>query len=230
MASVALLTGAGVFNTIAGTKTGTAVTPTANDLLIVVAAHTGNTASVAPTDDQGGTYSLVATASKVLSADTMTVWARDSAAAAVLTTFSHAPGTTTGGGFVVYGASGLTRAGAAAIRQAAVQSNTAAATPAPVFGVAALTTNPVLGVVFNGTNPATMTPRGSPAYAEGVDTGYNTPPTGLETMRINSGETATTITWGSASASEFAAVALELDASAVPRSRYYYDMSGQAAL
>lgn len=208
-------------NTTSGTHV-IAVTPTAGGLIVIVTTSTGNTSGAAPTDDQGGTYTLVATIVKAASADTMMVWVCNRLTpAAVLTSYSHAPGASTGGSVAAWEVTGMTRYGSSAIRQSAKQDNQAAATPTPVFSVAALTANPVMGVVFNETNPATMTPRSSPAYTERGDGGYATPTTGVEGMSINSGETATSIAWGSASASAFCAVVVEFDISALASGNFF---------
>lgn len=218
MAAVTLL-GTQTVNTNSGTKTVTA-TPAVGDLIVLVVAHSGNTANVAPTDNNSagaGTYTRVNTCVKASSADTMQVWVRNSfIGSASSTVFTHAPGTTSGGGIGVFKVTGMTRSGLNAIRQSAIQSNQGAAgTPTPVLGVAALTGNPLIGAVFNATSPATMTARGTPAYSERFDVGYSTPTTGLETMTIGSGETGTSIAWGSTSGSAFCSVIVELDTSAI---------------
>lgn len=119
-----------------------------------------------------------------------------------------------GSNIAVYTVSGMSNVGAAAVRQSGGQTNQAAATPAPAFGVAALTTNPVLGCIYNGTNPAGLTPPGSWTESARADTGYTTGQvSGIETCYRDSGETGTTITWGGASATLFASVIVELDAS-----------------
>lgn len=216
MAVVTLL-GTQTFTTANGTKTVTA-TPAVNDLIVIVTAHTGNTSATAPTDDQGGTYTQINTgAVKASSADQMRFWVRNALIpAASSTVFTHAPGTTSGGGLGVFKVTGMSRVGLGAIRQSAVQNNQAAATPTPVLSVAALTSNALIGAVFNATNPATMTARSSPAYGELFDAGYANPTTGLEAMSINSGETGTSIAWGGASASAFCSFIVELDASLQP--------------
>ena len=197
------------FNTTSGTHTVTA-TPAVNDLIVIIRANTGNVVSTAPTDNNGsGTYTLVSSALKLSSSDLMEVWVRNSLiGAASSTTFTDAAGTTTGGGLAVLKVTGMTLTGAAAARQNAVQSNKTTAIPAPVFTSAPLTTNPVIGAVFNGTSPATMTPRTS--FTELVDVGYTTPAAGFEVMSRDSGETATTQTWGSTSASSYCAIVVEL--------------------
>lgn len=223
MAAVTKL-GTETYNTTNGTKTVTA-TPAVGDLIVIITAHSGNTSDATPTDnnpDGLGVYTRIDGALGASSADKMNVHIRNSLiGSASSTVFTHAPGASSGGGLVVLKVTGMSRVGASAARQSAKQENQAGgATPTPVFGVAVLTTNPVIGAVGNGTNPATMTPRGSPAYTERNDNGYNTPTRGLESMSIDSGETATSIAWGSSSASAFAALVLELDASAAPSVTY----------
>jgi hypothetical protein len=210
MANVGSL--AGAFSTASGAKS-SVDTPNGGDLIVIVTAHTGNTSAATPTDSQGGTYVTVVNSKKVASADTLMIHVRTALIpAAISTTFTHDPGASSGGGILVLRVGGMARIGSNASRQVGKQENQSAATPAPVFPGAALTGNPVIGAVFNATNPATMTPRSSPAYTEQGDFGYATPTTGLEYMSINSGETAATITWGSASASAFCSAVVELDA------------------
>lgn len=212
-AAVSIL-GTATWNTTSGTKTVTA-TPAVGDLIILVTAHSGNTATTKPTDNNAGgsgTYTLVNTAVKATSADTMKVWVRNALiTSATSTVFTHAPGTTTGGGIVAIDVQGMDKAGATAIVRSAIQSNQAAGgTPAPVFGATPSITNAIIGAVFNGGNPATLTQRSG--YSEIADLGYNTPASGLEVMADNSGETSATITWGSTSATAFCSIVLELDA------------------
>lgn len=212
MAITVSLLGTPTFNTTSGTKTVTA-TPAVGDLIIIITAHSGNTSAAAPTDNQtGGTYTLVNSAVKATSADTMRVWVRNNLiTSATSTVFTHAPGTTTGGGLVVIDCQGMDKAGSSAIVQSAIRSNQAAGTPAPVFGTAPNSQNAIIGAVFNASNPAALTPRTN--FTELYDSGYNTPATGLEVMSDNSGETSATITWGSSSATAYAAIVVELEAS-----------------
>tara|TARA_R110000868_G_scaffold37524_1_gene132671 strand:+ start:937 stop:2598 length:1662 start_codon:yes stop_codon:yes gene_type:complete len=214
MAITVSLLGTPTFSTASGTKTVTA-TPAVGDLVVIITAHSGNTSTAAPTDNNsggGGTYTLVNTAVKAASADTMKVWVRNNLiTSATSTVFTHAPGASTGGGLVVIDCQGGDKAGASAIVQSAIQSNIASGTPAPVFGSAVNTQNAVIGAVFNASNPAALTPRTN--FTELFDSGYNTPTTGLEVISDNSGETGTTMTWGSTSPSAFASVVVELEAS-----------------
>lgn len=104
---------------------------------------------------------------------------------------------------------GMLRTGLMAIRQVASEANKVAGTPAPTFSAAVLTGNPTFGVVGNATNPAGMTAPTS--WTEDADTGYASPITGGETVSRSGGFTGTTVTWGSASASAFADIIIELD-------------------
>src|SRR5262245_7809752 len=146
MAAVTLL-GTQTFDTNSGTKTVTA-TPAVGDLIVLVTAHTGNTSSNAPTDNNSdglGTYPLVETAVKASSADTMRFWIRDALiGSASSTVFTHAPGTSTGGGLGVLKVTGMTRAGAAAELKSGILSNQTAATPAVSWtgGGSGLSPNP----------------------------------------------------------------------------------------
>ena len=218
MAAVTLL-GSATFTTSNGTKTVTA-TPAINDLIVIITAHSGNTSTVAPTDDQGGTYTHEKTAVKNTSADTMQVWIRnDLIRAAASTVFTHAPGTTSGGGLAVLKVTCMSRCGITnAVVQSAIQDNGAgAATPSPVLGTAATTTNALIGAVFNASNPATLTPRAS--WTERADVGYNTPTSGLEVMSRDSGETGTTLSWGGTSATAWCSLVIELNNAATPVKR-----------
>lgn len=216
--AAATLLGAATFSTASGTKTVTA-TPAFGDLIIIVTAHTGNTSATAPTDNNTsspGTYTQITACAcvKAASVDQMRFWIRNNIIRnASSTVFTHAPGTSTGGGLAVIKVTGLARTGSNAALQGAKQDNQAAAgTPTPVLGAAANTNNVLIGAVFNATNPATMTARAS--WTERNDNGYATPTSGLETMTRDSGETATSIAWGGTSASAFCAAVLELDCSA----------------
>jgi hypothetical protein len=209
MASVAGL--AAIFNTTAGDKTATA-TPAVKNLIVIVMAATGASAYGASDDQAGGTYTLAAEFTVGGVTNKLQVYVRNNLIAAATSTIFTATQTgSTGGGMRVYAVTGMDRVGATAVRQKGGQTDgAAAATPAPVFEVGAvLSQNACLGGVFNSTNPATLTqPTG---WSEGSDAGYATPTTGLETVFRSSGETGTTITWGSTSATAFASVVVELD-------------------
>ena len=205
------------FNTTAGTKSVT-TTPAVNDLIVIItgATSTGSAdETTAPTDNNSsGTYSKVVVGVSGSNLGRLIGWVRTALiSSAVSTVFTYNPlvGTNTGGGLQVLKITGMTNVDLAAIQQSAKQdSQTGGTTPAPVFAAAVNTVNPVIGAVMNASNPAALTPRSSPAYTERTDVGYATPTTGLETMTINSGETATTITWGGTSPTLFGDIVMEL--------------------
>lgn len=215
MANIAVL-GTPTFNTNSGTKTVTA-TPAVGDLIIIVSAHTGNVSAATPTDDQGGTYTLLQGSVKNTNADRMAAYVRDTLIeAAVSTVFTIAPGASSGGGLVILAATGMSRAGADAEIQSSVQNNQGAGgTPTPVFADTPSIFSIIVGAVFNSSSPAGMTPRAS--YAEEADIGYATPTTGLEVMTLDAGETATSIAWGGTSATEFCSLVVELRAPYLPQ-------------
>lgn len=213
MAVVSIL-GTATFNTTSGTKTVTA-TPAVGDLIVIVTANSGSTTTTAaPTDNNGGggTYTLVNTAVKATSADTMQVWVRNALITSTAsTTFTQAPGTTTGGGLVVLDVQGMDKVGASAVVRSGIQSNQASATtPAPTLGATPGINNAIISAVFNASNPVAVTAR--TGYSTAATGAYNTPATGISVIERDSGETSATITWGGTSATAFASIAVELDA------------------
>lgn len=203
-------------NTLTTPKTVVA-TPTAGATIIVIGffsdPSSAITAGMMSDDNTGaGTYGIVNGCLNNASANELEVMVRSASVNAVSTTFTFDPGvvTITGGGLIVLEVVGLSRFGAAAIRQSANQNNQAGGgTPTPVLGAAALTSNGLIGAVMNLTNPATITPRA--AWSEVVDSGYATPTTGIEVMTINSGEIASSIAWGGTSGTNFGSVVIELN-------------------
>jgi hypothetical protein len=144
--------------------------------------------------------------------------------AASSTTFTATQASSSGGGLAVFRIASCNIIGLGAIRgMGGVSSGTLGTTPAPVLlarvgttftgTLAALTANGMITAVANGSNLANVTIRSAPAYTRDADLGYNTPATGLDVGHINSGETASTITWGGTSATAFASIAIEVDAS-----------------
>lgn len=196
-----------------------AVVPATGDLLVVFVTKEASalsspmvsadlTSDVAPTG-----FTLIRNQGHQASAAHMGVFVAN--ALTVNTTsrlITIASGSDAGAGTIisVYSVSGMSRTGGDAVRGQGGQTDQAAGTPAPVFGAAALTGNACLGAIYNATNPAGMTAPAS--WTEGSDAGYTTGQvSGIETAFRDSGETGTTITWGSASASAFASIIIELD-------------------
>lgn len=207
----------GVHNnsSVSGTHSVATAAPVVGNILVVVTYDTGTTANSTVTDDQGGTYTRVASALKASSADIMGFYVRDQLISNTnVHTVQSAPGTTSGGGLQVYEFSGISKTGARAVRtiagvaQIGKQENQGAATPAPALPANALTANPTILAVMNATNTATLTePTG---WAERRDSGYNNPTTGFESATRNSGFTGTTATYASSS-SAFCSLIVELD-------------------
>lgn len=194
-------------------------TPAAGDLLVVFVLASGTVvlADTTLTDSNSMGFTLITTAVRSASADTLFLFVANKLAAgsAMTVTFNCPSDAATGNIIQVARVSGMLRTGIMAVRQTAIESNkSAAGTPAPAFTKAALTGNPTLGMVGNGTNPATMTPPAS--WTEVDDTGYITPTEGAEYVSRDSGFTGTTITWGGTSASSFGDIIVELDTSRVP--------------
>lgn len=224
--------GTPVFTTTAGDKTLTA-TPTAGDLIVVVAAATGVTGgpigavSVSDnnTDGKGSYTKIGASFTGFSTSGGLDMWVRNAlVGSGTSTVFTATQTSSTGGGLVVYRIAGSHIVGLGAIRGAGGQSSGGAgATPAPVLlgrvgstfsgTQAALTGNGMITAVANGSNTGNVTIRSSPAYTRDFDGGYNTPGSGLDAGHLNSGETASTITWGGTSATAFASMAVEVDAS-----------------
>jgi hypothetical protein len=222
---VAAFTSAGsAWTTTANDKTVTA-TPAANDLIIVIAGSSGLAGgTTAVTDDNAsGTYTQIDVDRTGFSTTgVLTMWVRNKLIAAASTVFTAAQTGSSGGGLQVCRISGMSIVGLGAVRGSGGQSSGGAgATPAPVLlrrvgttfsgTQAALTANLCIGVVMNSATAAAVTEPAS--WTESLDTGYNTPATGLETAFRNSGETNSTITWGSTSATAWASMAIELDVS-----------------
>jgi hypothetical protein len=232
---VASVTHAGTtWDTAAGNKTVVA-TPAVGDAIIVIAGTSGlagGTISMGDNQAVASTYTQIDVDYTGFSTTgVLTAWVRNSLiTAAASTTWTATQTGSSGGGLSVLRISGISIVGLGSIRGCGGQSTgTAGTTPAPVLlgrigttfsgTQAALTGNVVISAVANGATAASMTVRSSPAYAEDFDNGYSTPGTGLCVSHINSGETASTITWGSTSATAFASIAFELDAS-VPQYDY----------
>ena len=200
-------------------NTSGAFTPSLNDLLIVfmtVEASVSDPGNL--TSSVGGfTFTQVRAQLFRSSVDSLYCFVSNAlVSSATSQTVTTTPGDAGAGSIIsVYSVSGMTNTGSSAIRQSGGQSNQGSGTiPAPAFGGAALTDNCCLGAVANASNPANVATPPS-GWTESQDTGYTTGAvTGLETVFRNSGETGTTITWGSASITAFASIVVELDTSA----------------
>lgn len=214
MATTSIL-GTTVFNTNAGNKTITA-TPAVGDIIVIVGANSGRTTAQAPTvtdnnTDGHGTYVLITSCTKNTSADSMWAYIRaDSIQKAASTVFTWATASDTGGGFAIFKTTGLTLAALAAVRQSAVQSNQAAGATGPTMPNACLTGNPAITAVFNATNTSGVTQPTS--WTADTDQGHTVPAAGFRGAFRSSGNTLTTISWATNSASAFCTLAVELKA------------------
>lgn len=213
MAAVSLL--GNTINTTAGAKSVTA-TPAVGDLILIFVVVSGDSTFSAPTDNQSGTYTQIGSTLNNNS-DIYGAWyVRDSLIASgtsTIFTLSN-PGSDTGGGLAVIKVTGMTKAGSSAVRQSKIGGQ-GGSTATPVatgsWTSAKLTTNPVVGAVINFSNPAGLTPTTS--YSELLDTGFSTPAVGVEIQKIDSGDTTSTMSWGSGSGSSWVCMGVELDAS-----------------
>ncbi len=190
-------------------------TPALGDLLIAFGGVGGQSGGGTFTDSQGLTWTQVTSALRSASAATLVCSVANAFAANAAMTVTFTPAgapTDTGICIAVLRVSGMSKFGAAAIVQSAKEENQAAAgTPAPTFAGSAVTSNPTIGAVHNVSNPATMTePTG---WTERYDIGDTIPNNGLEVVSRDSGFTGTTVTWGSASATGYSDIIVELDAS-----------------
>jgi hypothetical protein len=194
-----------------------AFTPSVGDLLVVFVTVEGNTVDRTLTSSIGGfTFTQIRKQLFRTSADAVYVYVSAALVTSATSQTVTINGTGSGSIISVYSVSGMTRVNSAAVRQQGGQSNqTTGTTPAPAFAGNALTANCCIGAIANATNPAGMTAPGS--WSESQDVGYTTGAvTGMETAFRNSGETGTTITWGSTSPSAFASIIIELDISVPP--------------
>lgn len=212
MAAVSLL--GSTINTTAGAKTVTA-SPAVGDLILIFVVVSGDSTHSAPTDNQSGTYTLIDT--QLQNNTLYGAWyVRDAlipAGSSTIFTLSN-PGSDTGGGLAVVKITGMAKAGSSVVRQSKIggQGGTTGTPATGSWSSAKLTTNPVVGAVINISNPAGLTPTAS--YSELLDTGYSTPAVGVEIQKIDSGDTSSTMTWGSSSATDWVCMGVELDASA----------------
>lgn len=188
-------------------------TPASADLLVAIAVTTGQGSGGTFTDSLGLGWTTIATVLFNTSADSLVIAVanRFVQAAAMTVTFTPAGSPADSGVAIsVLRVAGMQLAGISAVRQFATSANgSAAGTPAPVFTNPTMVGHTVIGAVGNRTNPATMTPPAS--WTEIHDIGYATAVAGLESAAIDGTFAGPTVTWGSASATAFGAVAIELE-------------------
>lgn len=183
------------------------------DLLVAFASVSGNTqASPTMTDNKGGTYALVGQALWGGSADNMLCFVRNGlTTSAGNTTLTLDAGANTAGEIVILAYSGMARTGAAAVKQLTADANQATSTtPSIAFASPVTSGNQLLAAVAS-SDKYTDEPAG---WNERENVYQSTPTTALEVTSGASGFTGTTVTYGSPETSGYAAMVLELDASA----------------
>lgn len=189
------------------------ITPSTSELIVAYASISDNTqASPVMTDNRGGTYTLVAQAR--WGSNNSVVYVRNTL---TTTRSSHTvkldTDTNTAAEIVLVNIAGMSRTGAAAVKQVgSVADQTASTTPAISFPAPTLTTNIVIGGVASG-DTTTTPPSG---WTEQRDASQATPTTALEVTTKASGYTSSTVTWGAAQSTTYAAIGIELDASPPP--------------
>lgn len=194
----------------------TAFTPAVGDLLVFMLVASGTASAGSITSSAGYTFTKVQEAT-LSTTNKLYVFVANSLVTAAVSqtlTFTCTDDAATGCFRVVASISGMSRAGASAVRQSAARnSGTSGTTPAVALGAAALTGNPLIALLSNLSSPANIVhPSG---WSEQNDSGYSTPTTGFQYANINSGFTGSTVTWGSTSGTNYCALAVEFDTSAV---------------
>ncbi len=188
--------------------------PAVGDYIVVLVVASGSLDAAVVTDDQGGTYTRVNQTTFNSNADQVAIYIRDTAVTsttALKTTVDFTGDNATGCTWRDFRLAGAT--GAAV--KSGVNTGGAGTTPSVALGSAVATANPIIGAVGNKNSPAGITePSG---WAEASDLGYSTPTTGREFANRDSGETGSTITWGSSSASAWGAVVVEFEAASNDR-------------
>lgn len=189
-------------------------TPVAGDLLLVFVAASGQTTAGTLSSSAGTTFTSLGTVLKNTSADLMQVFVANavSAATAQTVTFTTGSGNATGCNIHVMRVAGLDQVGSAAVRQQATAANQAASgTPTTTFSQTTLTGSPIISFMANSTNAPALT--ASTGFTAQTGIGYNTPASGSQTEFDNSGNTITSLAWGSTSATAYGVFAVEINAS-----------------
>jgi hypothetical protein len=192
-----------------------AFTPAADDLLAVCvsADNAGSVVGTLASSVAGKTFSLVTSAGANTDLDRLHWFVSDQLASneSQTVTFDCTGDAATGCLIIVLRISGITKTGTTAIKQSKVAANqSAATTPAVTFDASAQTGNPTLGSVGSRATVDLVEPTG---WTELGQQQHGTPNAELETVARDSGFTGTTITWGSACDTTYAAIIVEIDAS-----------------
>jgi hypothetical protein len=195
-------------------------TPAANDLIVVTVYASGTAVANSPgtmTDSQGLGFTRVTSASGAPNSVYLFVANKLAAASAMTVTFAATGDDATGSIITVWRVAGMSRTGQSAVKQSKTFVNgNAGNSPTVSFSADCNTNNPTIALVGNQANPAGLTPPTLWTEPAEADVGYSTPIRGAEAVFRNTGFTGTTIKWGSASATVWHVVAVELDTSAAP--------------
>ena len=193
--------------------------PAANDLLLLFVTKSGSINVGEVFDSFNGSWVLVTSALKADSFDLVLCFIRTTPAGTGATTVTYdcTGDVATGCILQVARISGMSKFGLEAVRQSTKWINRpAGAIPKSVFGSACLTVNPILAMMGNASNPCGVTAPTGVLWTLHSDTGYAGPATGAAYASTDTGFKLLTFSWGSASATAFAAMALELDTSVPP--------------
>ena len=178
-----------------------AFTPTRDAALVVSVDINGTNPVAAISDDQGGALVWTLQQDNTGATNSIRTWtavAPASPASTIITiSFTGATGAI---GEVLEIPGGV-------YRQSGTQAGAAAAAPNVTLGSAILAASAAIGFVYNTTSPPALTPPAN--WTESQDIGHAAPATGMETAFIAAGETGSTITWGSTTATAWRAHLLE---------------------
>lgn len=200
-----------------------AFTPPGNSLLVVIV-HASGSVAAAPTcaaSANGITFTRVGTLIQTLSSNHSAVFIADqllpASPVSMTVTFACTSDAATGAFIAVAGVGGMTKVGAAAVKQTGFAANIASSKAWTAnFAAAPDTNNPIIGFIGHAGGAAVTPPTGFTEQAEPTD--QSAPALGFEYCSASSDQTATSYTWtsslGSPSGNTRANIGLiELDAS-----------------
>lgn len=202
MASIASLVGA-ANNADLSAYTTAAFTPQAGDYLVCDILASGSVTTGTITDTQNLGWTLIGSVNDGTNILMMYSAQRTASAQSMTVTWDCTADPATGARVGVVGI----RTSDATVRQFATGSGAGGTAPTVTLPAAALTFNALFGQMGNTTNPAAITP--TTGWTEIADAGWNTPTTGFQIQRINSGETNSVIAWASNSATAWLAMVVE---------------------
>jgi hypothetical protein len=204
-------------NTSASDPVSGSFTPTAGDLLVVMASGSATANEGTATASANGiTFTRVE--SNIWGGnDWMSIFVADqlvpSSPSAMTITVSYGADPVGGAHVHYYRVSGMPsgNVGSAAVRQTAADFANTVVAPTVTLASACLTGNPVLSLMVNSSNPSGVT-NGPSGWTTTADAGHGSPSMGARSAYVSSGFTGSTVTWGSNSATAWGCMAIELDA------------------